>query len=286
MNIKEARERAGLTIAEAAEKIGTTGGVVKDWEKGKAPLPNTFKKLCVAYDVSPKEVIVEGRNDQLPLTLPGARYNAGLSVEKAATEMGLSYGIVQSMERGLAIISEERKAKFCELYGITADEIVWPRDKAPEKQSIYASDPALSAQPEWNAGAPEHLPEDQHIIELEKAHDEIKALKERLSFYEESEEGEIIGLRSLTEQYKQQIADLTEEAAGNKEEAQAYVQTILELKVELNEQKNKVSSLRLENTRLERQVIELKAEAYDLMKEKAHLFEEMFKHYHEKEDTE
>ena len=219
MNIKEARERAGLSPIDAAFKIGVHVTTITNWEKrGSTPRKSQWKDICEAYGVT---------EDQIDFT--------------AKPE---------------------------------------PSDSEEDNEIVNAYDYGVGAV------APEHLPEDQHIIELEKAHDEIKALKERLSFYEESEEGEIIGLRSLTEQYKQQIADLTEEAAGSKEEAQAYVQTILELKVELNEQKNKLNSLRLENTRLERQVIELKAEAYDLMKEKAHLFEEMFKHYHEKEDAE
>lgn len=50
--LKEYRERAGLTIREAGEKIGKSNQTVSAWEQGRGqPDADMFLKLCEAYGV-------------------------------------------------------------------------------------------------------------------------------------------------------------------------------------------------------------------------------------------
>lgn len=141
---------------------------------------------------------------------------------------------------------------------------------------------------DWSTGAPdsEHLPEDQHVIELEKAHDEIKALKERLSFYEESEEGEIIGLRNLTDRFKEQITGYEEKIKSYEEEISNYCETIEKLNEMLVRHEKVIRMRGKEIERLEQRLVAVKANAYDLMEEKASLLRELLESHLEKEDTE
>lgn len=50
------RERAALTVIEAAERIGVTRTIVYAWERGdKAPDPENLTKACDVYGASPGE---------------------------------------------------------------------------------------------------------------------------------------------------------------------------------------------------------------------------------------
>ena len=255
MTIKEARERAGLTVEEAAKKIGIAKGMILDWEKEKkVPSPRMFATACVAYNVRPRDVIIASKNDQEPLTLSGARYNAGYSVETAATEVGISYGTLRNMEYGACLISEEQKAKLCELYGIAPEDIRWPRDKeqAPKKIELEpVPEPESPAEPEWNPGAPEMTEQDRMLLDLACAQEMIEHFKHQIAAYEEY------------------IAEMEEKARAKDDVLRAALEVSAELLQEINSLHEIVDVMQKDINRLNHRMIELKAELYDVYKENA-----------------
>lgn len=253
MTIKEARERAGLTVEEAAKKIGIAKGMILDWEKEKKfPSPTMFVTACAAYNVSPKDVIIIGKNDQDPLTLSGARYSAGYSVEAAASIVGISYGTLRNMEYGACLISEEQKAKLCELYGIAPDGIRWPRDKeqAPKKVELEAvPEPESPAEPEWNPGAPEMTEQDRMLLDLACAQEMVEQAKQQISAYDEY------------------IGEMEEKAKAKDDVLRAALEVSTERLKEINSLHEIIAVMQKDINRLNHRVLELKAELYDAYKE-------------------
>lgn len=247
MTIKEARERAGLTVEEAAKKIGIAKGMILDWEKEKkVPSPTMFVTACAAYNVSPKDVIIIGKNDQMPLTLSGARYSAGYSVEAAASIVGISYGTLRNMEYGTCLIRDEQKAKLCELYGIAPEDIRWPRDKeqAPEETA-----PKPASEPEWNPGAPEMTEQDRMFLDLACAQDMVEQAKQQISAYDEY------------------IGEMEEKAKAKDDVLRAALEVSAERLQEINSLHETIDVMQKDINRLNRRMIELKAELYDVYKE-------------------
>lgn len=255
MTIKEARERAGLTVEEAAKKIGIAKGMILDWEKEKkVPSPTMFVTACAAYDVSPKDVIIIGKNDQDPPTLSGARYSAGYSVETAATATGISYGTLYSMEHGGCLISNEQKAKLCELYGIVPEDIRWPRDKeqAPKKIKLEpVPEPESPAEPEWNPGAPEMTEQDRMLMDMACAQEMIEQFKQQIAAYEEY------------------IAEMEERARDKDDILRAALEVNADRQHELQSLYDENDILQKDVNRLNHRILELKAELYDAYKENA-----------------
>lgn len=277
MTIKEARERAGLTVEEAAKKIGIAKGMILDWEKEKkVPSPTMFVTACAAYNVSPKDVIIIGKNDQEPLTLSGARYSAGYSVEAAATKVGISYGTLRNMEYGACLISDEQKKKLCELYGIAPEDIRWPRDKeqapkkielepvpepespaepewnpgAPEMTELEAvPKPGSSAKLKWNPGAPEMTEQDRMFLDLACAQDMVEQAKQQISAYDEY------------------IAEMEEKARAKDDVLRAALEVNAERLQEINSLQVTIDVMQQDINRLNHRMIELKAELYDVYKE-------------------
>lgn len=247
MTIKEARERAGLTVEEAAKKIGIAKGMILDWEKEKkVPSPTMFVTTCAAYNVSPKDVIIIGKNDQMPLTLSGARYSAGYSVEAAAPKVGISYGTLRNMEYGTCLISDEQKAKLCELYDIAPDDIVWPRDQKEEPKKVKL-EPA--PEPEWNPGAPETTEQDRMVMDLACAQDMVEQAKQQIAAYDEY------------------IAEMEEKAREKDDILRKALEVSAERLQEINSLNEIIDVLQKDVNRLNHRMIELKAELYDVYKE-------------------
>ena len=253
MTIKEARERAGLTVEEAAKKIGIAKGTILDWEKEKkVPSSIMFVTACAAYNASPKDVIIIGKNDQDPLTLSGARYSAGYSAEAAASIVGVSYGTLRSMEYGTCLISEEQKAKLCELYGIAPEDIRWPRDKeqAPKKIELEpVPEPDPSAEPEWNPGAPEMTEQDRMLMDMACAQEMVEQAKQQISAYEEY------------------IGEMEEKAKAKDDVLRAALEVNAERLKEINGLHEIIDVMQKDINRLNHRMIELKAELYDVYKE-------------------
>lgn len=249
MTIKEARERAGLTVEEAAKKIGIAKGMILDWEKEKKfPSPTMFVTTCAAYNASPKDVIIIGKNDQDPLTLSGARYSAGYSVEAAATKVGISYGTLRNTEYGTCLISDEQKEKLCELYGIAPEDIRWPRDK---EQAPKGTAPKPASEPEWNPGAPETTEQDRMFLDLACAQDMVEQAKQQIAAYDEY------------------IGELEEKAKAKDDVLRAELEVNAERLKEINSLHEIIAVMQKDINRLNHRVLELKAELYDAYKENA-----------------
>lgn len=57
MNLREARERAGLTQYEAADAIGVAQPQLSLWESGKTtPKINRYRQIGEAYGLTPNQV--------------------------------------------------------------------------------------------------------------------------------------------------------------------------------------------------------------------------------------
>ena len=60
MTYREARERAGLTLTEAAAKLEVTKAAVSIWENGKGnPQVETLKKVARLYGVTVDELLTD-----------------------------------------------------------------------------------------------------------------------------------------------------------------------------------------------------------------------------------
>ena len=58
MNLKEHREKAGLTLKEAAELLKTTPPTVSRWENGINRVPaNVIPRMKKAYGLTQKQVL-------------------------------------------------------------------------------------------------------------------------------------------------------------------------------------------------------------------------------------
>jgi transcriptional regulator with XRE-family HTH domain len=56
--VKAFRERAHLTIPQAAERIGTSTQMIEWWEKGeRTPNLRIFYTICAAYQCSPNDLL-------------------------------------------------------------------------------------------------------------------------------------------------------------------------------------------------------------------------------------
>jgi len=56
--VKAFRERADLTIPQAAERIGTSPQMIEWWEKGeRTPNLRIFYTICAAYECSPNDLL-------------------------------------------------------------------------------------------------------------------------------------------------------------------------------------------------------------------------------------
>ena len=84
VNLRTARLRRNLTIAEAAEKIGTGPRPVSDAEKGKASTSAAvYIALLWAYDLlTPMEAIADPASDKEGLALSAQRERARTSGSK------------------------------------------------------------------------------------------------------------------------------------------------------------------------------------------------------------
>lgn len=254
MNLKEARKKSGLMIAEAAKEIGATENMIKGWENGSAPTPRIFKLACKVYGVNPREVIVTGKNDQDPLTLAGARYNAGYSQDEAANDIGVSYGTLAAMEYGTCLISDVQKAALCELYGIKVDDIIWPRDKKKEEdKSVKRENVAVipedtTGQYEWEPGAPEITEQDRMVMDLACAQEEAERY------------------RLLYNAAEERVAELEKEQIDREDVIRQALEVATEREQEIRRLRDINEVLRRDNDFLDHAIIEVKAECYDLLR--------------------
>lgn len=110
LKLREAREAAGLTQEQTAEKVGVHRTTYGQWERGEAtPEPYQRQAIAAAFDISLSEVhamlsslpLVDGEN---PLGLSTA-----LAVEQSATEIRayepiLVYGLLQTADYAAAVV--------------------------------------------------------------------------------------------------------------------------------------------------------------------------------------
>ncbi len=64
MNFAKAREEAGLTIAEAAQRLGITPAAIYQWESGDTfPDGRRLPEIAKAYGTTVDELLREDTND-------------------------------------------------------------------------------------------------------------------------------------------------------------------------------------------------------------------------------
>lgn len=254
MTLKEACERAGLSVKDVSLALDVHINSVKGWMEGKKPpTPQTFRHFCELCGANPKEVIVKGKNDMVPLTLSAARYNAGYTIEGVASTLGCSYGTLQSMEYNKRFIPNETKIKLCELYNVTPEMLGWKvRQKKEEDQmkreTITATEKDTTGAYDWNPGAPEITEQDRMTMDLACAQEEAERYR---LMYNASEE---------------RVTQLEDELKSKDDVLRAALEVNAERLQENNDLNEIIEVMQKDINRLNHLVLELKAECYDYIK--------------------
>lgn len=59
MNLREVRQKAGLSMEEAAKRIGVSAVTIHQWETGKnGPRLTKVPKIALVYDISASEAML------------------------------------------------------------------------------------------------------------------------------------------------------------------------------------------------------------------------------------
>jgi len=231
MTLKEARERKGLSIAEAADKIGVHETTVQNWEIGKnLPTAPMFFYACQAYGADPRDIPIPGKNDMRPLTLKGARYNAGMTVLDVAEELQMDKGSVYNYEEGRRTIPAGTVTRLCELYKVLPEEIELPNINYyhKEEESVNKDN---KTQTTYNTGEYDQIPGAPEKTELDKLLEDIEDYKnhiEKLTGQVKELEKEVMKREKIREALEDKIRALEAKVIPESSEI-----TILRLKAEL-----------------------------------------------------
>ena len=115
--LKRARERSGLTQADAAGQLEVTPQTVRNWERGRREPPNSAVKMMAELYEAPLDRILEGLDSAIipvrprrgshqdrvvvePEKMSEARRGAGLTQSKVSEITGLSLSAISRYESG------------------------------------------------------------------------------------------------------------------------------------------------------------------------------------------
>ncbi len=135
---RAARNRAGLTQADAAAIIGVTDGIVSAWESGtRAPGPRNLVALATSLGVDAAELINLADDDR---RLADIRAISGLSGGDVAERLEISATSLYDVERGDQRPSAQLQARLAALYGVGEGVIedAWVRSRSARLAAIPA----------------------------------------------------------------------------------------------------------------------------------------------------
>ena len=137
--LRLARIEAGLTQAQAADRLGISAQTIRNWEAGRhEPGPSALSDLSVLYEVGSAELseilrVIEAtpepalRYDRIPVDpdkLRESRIRSGHTQAEAAAQIGLSENSIGRYENGQARPSFGNLMKLAELYDEHAYEFI------------------------------------------------------------------------------------------------------------------------------------------------------------------
>lgn len=120
--LRKARKQLGLTADELGVRAGVTENTVLRWETGSSrPTAANLRKVASALNLTPADLL-PSRVVVNP-TLRDIREIAGLSLETAARESGLSRSTLARLERGIQALSDAAGDALASAYGLTFEEV-------------------------------------------------------------------------------------------------------------------------------------------------------------------
>ena len=121
--LTELRERAGLTRTELARRVGVASGErIGSWERGiDQPSAPYLPRLAQALGVEPIELL--DLDAEAP-TFTALRYVAGLTIEDLAKAVGVRYGVMQRIDRGVVEPRDDLAKRLAAALGVKTAQVV------------------------------------------------------------------------------------------------------------------------------------------------------------------
>lgn len=121
--LAELRERAGLTRTELARRVGVASGErIGSWERGiDQPSAPYLPRLAQALGVEPIELLDV---DVKAPTFTALRYVAGLTIEDLAKAVGVRYGVMQRIDRGVVEPPDDLVKRLAAALGFKPAQVV------------------------------------------------------------------------------------------------------------------------------------------------------------------
>lgn len=122
--LKDLRERAGLTLIQAEEKIGYDDTTISRWERGVYNLPaGAYRPLCEAYGVTLEELLDAAANrpaDKKPPKTPleVARLRARKSIAECAELLNFTAETYQKVENDILTVTVGDALRLANFLGI------------------------------------------------------------------------------------------------------------------------------------------------------------------------
>jgi len=145
--LRRLRQKAGLTQAEVARRVGVRDGArVRAWERDdEQPLPGNVPRLAAALGVSAGDLFgVSGRP-----SLAIMRRIAGLTLTELARNTGMAYARCQRIEKGLLSPNDEDAARLAAALGVEVSGVrqALSRDAGSAQIAAAMRKPTTSAGP-------------------------------------------------------------------------------------------------------------------------------------------
>lgn len=127
--LARAREAAGLTRAQLAEKIGVGADVVGLWEtRGVTPAAQHRPKVAEAVGLQVFDLYKPPEGTE---GISGLRVRAGLSQRRLAQLVGVPQSTLSGWERGTVRLPDEKAALLASALSVTEDEVAQAALAAP-----------------------------------------------------------------------------------------------------------------------------------------------------------
>lgn len=115
------RTSAGMTQEDLALMLNVSKTSISSWEVGRtSPQPRHLIQLAEILEVSRDDLLTEADPRR---GLADRRMRAGLNQDEAAEASGLTITVLQTIERGVRLPTDEQAEALGRVYGISTAEI-------------------------------------------------------------------------------------------------------------------------------------------------------------------
>ena len=127
-NIKNLRERKGLTQQELAVRVDVAQATVANWESGRRePDINILIRIAKLFNVTLDELVMKELTPPIPMyarNLAYLRRKHGMTQADVANLLGVSKATSCKYENGDVEPNVEQLIKLAEFFGVTMDQII------------------------------------------------------------------------------------------------------------------------------------------------------------------